>query len=215
MWPIIAIAILVILLAFFALTFLAKGQQFGDRLYMVYYEDGLWDLYLGAILLLLGVAEWFETSLIGIIPAILYPILLAAKQAITAPRLRPEELPAAQGARRRLMSLLVLGLALLFGLLVFALLIGGPFAGLRPWLDRYLLTVLWLAVIALFVIWGYFSGAMRLFGYAALFLVALAAGFWLDWPLYSYALGLGAIISVTGVVLTVRFVHAHPKLAPG
>jgi hypothetical protein len=130
MWPFIAIFILVVLLALL-LVILFKGDASTDRLYMVYYEDGLWDLYLGVILLLLGIAEWFETSWIGIIPAIVYPVLLAAKQAITAPRLRPNELPPAQGARRRTMVFMVVGLALLVGLSTFALIAGNASTWIR------------------------------------------------------------------------------------
>jgi len=110
MWPFISILIFVVLLVLLVLAFLFKGNTSTARLYMVYQEDGLWDLYLGLILLVLGLAEWFEAPLIVIIPAILYPILLAAKQAITAPRLRPEGLPATQETRQRTTIFIVIGL---------------------------------------------------------------------------------------------------------
>lgn len=214
MWPFISILIFVVLLVLLVLTFLFKGYTSTAKLYMVYHEDGLWDLYLGLILLVLGLAEWFETPLIGIIPAILYPILLAAKQAITAPRLRPEDLPTAQGARRRTTVFIVIGLTLLFILLTTVLLTVNPSPWIRAWLDRYLVTTLWLLVIVLFAIWGYTSGATRLFGYAALFLLVFAATVWFDLPLYLYMLGLGALICVSGLAVMVRFVQAHPTLAP-
>lgn len=215
MWAFMSIFIFVTLLALLLLAFLRKGNVATDRLHMVYYEDGLWDLYLGAILLLLGVAEWVETPLIGIIPAILYPLLLALKQAITAPRLRPGDLPPAQVTQRRTLVFVVLGLFFLGGLLLFALSTGGPPTWLRGWLDRYLPLALWLLVIALLGFWGYRSSERRLVGYAALFLAALLVSFWVDLPLYLYALVLGALIGVTGLTVTVRFVHEHPKLTPG
>lgn len=215
MWDLMSIFIFVVLLALLLLAFLFKNNGATDRLYMVYYEDGLWDLYLAAILLLLGVAEWIETPLIGIIPAILYPLLLATKQAITAPRLRPEELPPQQANQRRTLLFMVLGLLFLCGLLVFALTEGGPFTWLSGWIDRYLPLALWLLVIALFAFWGYQSGERRLIGYGALCLAALLVSVWVDLPIYVYALVLGALIGVIGLTVTVRFVHEHPKLTPG
>jgi|GEM_PF-2409245 len=214
MWPFISILIFVVLLVLLVLAFLFKGNTSTARLYMVYQEDGLWDLYLGLILLVLGLAEWFEAPLIVIIPAILYPILLAAKQAITAPRLRPEELPATQETRQRTTIFIVIGLTLLFILLTTVLLAGNPSTWIRAWLDRYLVTTLWLLVIVLFAIWGYTSGATRLLGYAALFLLVFAATVWFDLPLYLYMLGLGALICVSGLAVMVHFVQAHPKLVP-
>lgn len=68
MWALMSIAIFAVLLVLLLLAFLFKNTVATDRLYMVYYEDGLWDLYLGVLLLLFGVAEWFEAPLIGIIP---------------------------------------------------------------------------------------------------------------------------------------------------
>lgn len=210
-----SIFIFVILLALLLLAFLLKGNVTTDRLYMVYYEDGLWDLYLASILLLLGIAAWVETSLIGIIPAILYPLLLATKQAITAPRLRPEELPPPQANQRRTLLFMVLGLLFLCGLLVFALTGGGPATWLRGWIDQYLPLAVWLLVSALFAFWGYQSGERRLIGYAALCLAALLVNFWVDLPIYVYALVLGALIGAVGLTVTVRFVQEHPKLRPG
>jgi len=214
MWTFLSIFIFVVLLVLLLLAFLLKDNVTPDRLYMVYYEDGLWDLYLGALLLLLGVAEWLETPLIGIIPAILYPLLLALKQAITAPRLRPGDLPPAQATQRRTLVLLVLGLFFLGGLLLFALSTGGPPTWLHGWLDRYLPLALWLLVIALLGFWGYRSSERRLIGYAALFLAALLVSFWVDLPIYVYALVLGVLIFASGLRMTVRFVHEHPKLTP-
>lgn len=215
MWAFMPIFIFVTLLALLLLAFLLKGNVATDRLYMVYYEDGLWDLYLAAILLLLGVAEWIETPLIGIIPAILYPLLLATKQSITAPRLRPEELPPTQATQRRTLLFMVLGLLFLCGLLLFALIEGGPFTWLSGWVDRYLPLALWWLMIALFALWGYQSGERRLIGYAALCLVALLVSIWIDLPIYVYALVLGVFMGVIGLTVTVRFVHEHPKLTPG
>lgn len=215
MRPFLALAIFIILLVLLAFAFVRKGHAAADNLYMVYYEDGLWDLYLGLILLLVGIAEWNAAPLIGIIPAIFYPLLLAAKQAITAPRLRPADLPPAQGEARRTLVFLVLGLALLLGLSVFVLMAGEPTTGLRSWLDRYLPTVLWLLVIGLFGAWGYASGERRLIGYAALFVAAWVISFWVELPLYVYALVLGTLIAASGLAVTIRFVQAHPKVAHG
>lgn len=70
-------------------------------------------------------------------------------------------------------------------------------------------------MIALLGFWGYRSSERWLIGYAALFLAALLVSFWVNRPIYVYALVLGALIGATGLTMTVRFVHEHPKLTPG
>lgn len=214
MWPIVSVFILIVLLAVLFLTFLARGQIGGERLYIVYFEDGLWDIYLGGIFLLLAFAEWFEYTLIAIVPAILYPILLAAKQAITAPRLRADEVPPARDSRRGLTILLVLGVALLAAMFLLVTMDAMQVAGVMAWFDRYLLTVLWLSGSAFFVIWGYLSGVVRLVGYALLFATAWLANMWLGLPIYFYAIAIGAIICSVGVAVLIGFLRDHPQLQP-
>jgi hypothetical protein len=75
------------------------------------------------------------------------------------------------------------------------------------------LTTLWLVVIALLALWGYYSSVTRLVGYAALFLAALLASIWLHLPIYLLTLVLGMVICTSGLVVAARFVHGHPKLA--
>ena len=215
MWPIIAILILVVLLVLLALAFLFRDNQSSARLSLIYHEDGLWDLYLGSILLLLGIAEWLELSVVGFVPVLLYPLLLAAKQAITAPRLRPVDLPPARSTQRRTIPWIALGLVFLLGLVVFVLPANDLPLWLKSALDRYLMTVLWLLVIGVLAVQGYCSGVPRLIGYAVLFLAALLVSFWVDLPIYLYAFVLGAIICASGLAVMVHFVHDHPKLASG
>lgn len=120
------------------------------------------------------------------------------------------DLPPATAAQRPALLLFVIALALLLGVLLFTL---SLFSGTASaWLQHSLVTILWLAAIAGLALWGYASGAMRLYAYAALLLAALLASFWVELPLYSYAWTVGAGVAACGLVLAVRFVRSHPKL---
>ena len=215
MWSIFSILILLVLLVLLILAFMFRGKTPTDKFYVAYYEDGLWDIYVGTICLMLALAEWFDMSLIAIAPALLYPILLGAKQAITAPRLHPDDLPPTQDKPQGMMALLMLGLALFSGLLIFALMGGAQIPWIRAWIDQYLLATVWLLVIALCAIWGYTSKTARLYGYAALFLIAFFVSFWFDLSLYVYALVIGAVICMSGITVMMSFLREHPKLAHG
>jgi hypothetical protein len=180
--------------------------------YLVYHEDGLLDICLGLALLMFGVvlvANYPAFS--GLILALLYPMLMAAKQDITAPRIRPADLPPAQVAGRMKAMSITLGVSLVIGVLLFALSMGNLPLWLGSWLDRYLMTAILVAVAGLFVMWGLQSGAKRLFIYAGLILVACVSSFWLDITFPQYAIALGVIISLIGLVVTARFMRDHPK----
>jgi hypothetical protein len=187
----------------------------GDRArnpYLVYHEDGLLDICLGLALLMFGVvliANYPAFS--GLILALLYPILMAAKQDITATRIRPADLSPAQVAGRMKAMSITLGVSLVIGVLLLALTMGNLPLWLDSWLDRYLMAAILVAVAGLFVVWGLQSGAKRLFIYAGLILVARVSSFWLDLTLPQYAIALGVIISLIGLVVTARFMRDHPK----
>jgi len=216
MFPIIAVLIFMILLGVLIVTYkFSQKQPASDSLVMVYHEDGLQDVFLGMVLLVGGVALIADyMAFVGLIFVVLYPILLAAKQRITAARLRPDDLSPGLMARRRAGMSIVISVALILGLLLFALFAlrtGDQPRWLDHWLDLYLLDTLLLVLIGLLLLWGFRSGVKRLFIYAGLFFVARVSSFWLDIDFPYYILGLGAIILFIGLSVTAQFIRDHPK----
>lgn len=215
MWPIIAMLILAFLVVFLVIAYRVGPRGPIRNPYLAYYEDGLWEAYFGLLLLLIGLAEWFEFQTIAAIPILLYPVLLATKQAITALRLDVNELPATDTMALRKPLIIAVVLTVLLVLATIVLMAGAEAGFLRSWLDRYLAPIVWLLVIGLFALWGYRTRTYRLIAYAGLTLAAFALSLWLQVPLSIYALSLGAIIFLSGLAMTVRFVRTHPRLVSG
>ena len=217
MWTSISVMIAIALLVLLALALFSRdrtsGTAFGGRPYLVYGEDGLWDLYVGAILLVLAVAERFELSTIAFVPILLYPVLLAAKQAITAPRLNAAEQLRSAGLRageRRTLLFLVLGLTVPLVLLLVVRTVASLGFWLSQAMDTYLPAVLQLLLVALLAAWGYRSGMHRLIAYAASLAAIHLAGYLVELPPYALNLLMGVVVTAGGLAVLARFIHSHP-----
>lgn len=214
MFPIVAVLVfLVLVLVLLALYKLRKTEHMPDP-YMVYYDDGLLDIFLGLVLFAAGVVMLADyPTFAGIAPALLYPILLTAKKSITAPRLQPDDISQIQVKRRQTRSkmiglVLALTLALLAGLFVLFVLL----VGVKDWqIWPYLMDAGLVIVAGVFVFWGFQSGAKRLIIYGGLLLVARISGFWVEVPFPSYIVALGGIVSLIGLAMMIRFIQEHPK----
>lgn len=216
MWILFAISILLVLLAGLAVIFTWRKEQLTtDESHMMYYEDGLLEVFFGLMLIFFGATVDTYSAFTGIAFALLYPFLLAAKQSITKPRLRPEELSAATAKTRRLSMFMVLGLALLFGVLFFQLTYWTNPGWLVAWLDQYLMLVVTLVIAVFFASWGYQSGIGRLHAYSALFLLAYGASVWLNLAFPIYVLAIGVVITLIGLTVMAQFIQEHPKINGG
>lgn len=211
MFPIIAVLIfLVLVLVLLALYKLSKTEHTPEP-YMVYYDDGLLDIFLGLVLFAVGVVMLADyPAFAGIAPALLYPILLTAKKSITAPRLQPDDIPPTQAKRRQTRSMMIgvtlaLILALLAGLLLFAM-------GVRDWsIWSYLMDAGLVIVAGVLVLWGFQSGAKRLVVYGGLLLVARISSLWVEVPFPYYIVALGGAVSLIGLAVMIRFIQEHPQ----
>lgn len=211
LWGMISIVLVLLIVAVLGLIFAARKEKPADETFMTYYEDGLFDLFFGLGLILYGIVIEVLPSLVGITFVLLYPILLALKQAITKPRVRPEEVTPATVRSRNMAMFAVLGLVFLLGLVFFEL----SFWDRPPWLIDWLrqntpMTITALAALV-FVIWGYKSGVTRLYAYAALFVITYLVSQWITLTLPIYLIVLGSGITLTGLWVTAQFVRSHPK----
>jgi hypothetical protein len=204
---------LVLVLVLLALYKLRKTEHMPDP-YMVYYDDGLLDIFLGLVLFAAGFGMLADYSaFIGITPALLYPILLVAKKNITAPRLQPDDISQIQVKRRQTRSkmiglVLALTLALLAGLFVLFVLL----VGVKDWqIWAYLMDAGLVIVAGVFVLWGFQSGAKRLVVYGGLLLVARISSFWVEVAFPYYIVAVGGVVSLIGLAIMIRFIQEHPK----
>ena len=183
--------------------------------YMLYHEDGLLDIYLGFTLVMFGLLLIVDyAAFTGVAFALLYPMFVLAKENITTPRLRPDELSPAQAAKRIKSMSMMLTVTLVIGVLVF-MFVSTANLWLAAWLDKHLMTAVVIVLAGLFILWGLQSSTERLFVYAGLFVLARLASFWLTLAFPYYVLAVGAVISLIGLTVTLEFMRHHPKLGTG
>ena len=216
MWFSMTIAIGLVVLAVAGYLYVAqKDKPIEDQQrYMMVYEDGLFEVFFGLLLVIGGILLDYYAGMVAILFAVLYPFLLSAKTMITKPRLDPAELSADVAKQRQLSMFVVLGLTLLLGLLAFAL-FAADLPSVRPLLDLYFMPALIFIFAAIFAFAAYHTGAKRLYLYAIFILVGYLSSFWLPlaFPIYIIALGTGVIL--VGLNRTIHFIQEHPKLSAG
>jgi len=179
-------------------------------LYHSSFDDGLIDIFSGAVLTLMGVAWIFDLVALGpIAPAVLIPFWPLARRRITEPRtgfVRPHPERTTREKRKHL-GFFALGCGFLVaGIVVYFAVRGGDH---RSWahLVRGLPGVL-LAVGA--VVAGLAFGLARFLTYAVLLVagggVAIHERLDPGWSI----IGGGVAITLTGLILLARFVARHP-----
>ena len=199
-------------------------QAIRRRVWAIYFEDGLFEIFLG-LALILGGAVLFSSS-----AGILAPIMISwglafqvAKKRYIAPRVGYVK-PSSERSKGGLATLITLALAL--GVLVFALIVArqrGYTVGAGTWLlaavdwafDR-LPIALGLILAGVFGLFAYQARSARLAAYAILFGLG-GVVFWLlklDLADQSklFLMSCGAVLLVAGAIRFARFLRSHPIL---
>jgi hypothetical protein len=187
------------------------------QLYMAYIDDGLMDIFIGCILLLAGLMMFTELFwMAGVYVAVLLPVVWSAKEKVTMPRLRREELSAdtANGMSMVLAGFMIAGmLVMMLGLIVFLLLTNRDqlpvgmnviFIGAAGLIAATLLAGMLLA--------GFAHKAPRFLAYVLIALGIGVVAWWLHIGLPWALMAFGAIVGFTGVVYLIRFLRSHPVL---
>lgn len=192
------------------------------------YEDGLWDLLLGVVFLLLAIYPltrarlgpgWNLTLFLGLL-LLAAAIFTALRRKISTPRLGYVQARVTP-ERKLILATTIALVALTAGLVILTLVnpawLGGPApAPAKVWSYRVEILVL-LALIVLFSLMGYRFGVPRLYLYGWLLGGANLASVILyrgapegfNWPLAAAA----GIILLTGAALLVRMLRKYPVRA--
>jgi hypothetical protein len=197
------------------------------RAFRATHQDGLWDIYMGGVVMSMAILAYNETSdafpllrfslfLLGLGAA--YLIFWAGKKYVTTPRLGQVKFGPLRQRRKRILVMVMSGMVFV----QVVLLIGTILLGKNPQLAARLgfgqtnqdVERMVVAVIgALFVgpsiaLIAYFNDFMR--GYYIAFIVSLGVFslIWFGEPIYLISAGL--LILVPGVVLLIRFLRQHP-----
>jgi hypothetical protein len=190
------------------------------------YQDGLWDLYFGLIVICMSVFVYRPSSGYSPLNIILalcamgvaYTLFWAAKKFITLPRMGQVRFGAKREMRKRTL-VIVLSVVVLIqvGFLAFQLLawknpeLGAKLNSFLP--DRNLMDMIVASVGALFVgpsmiVVAYFKDFPRGYYIAVMIALAVFLMIYLNQPIY--AIIIGVLIALPGLVLFVQFLRTYP-----
>ncbi|KPL17698.1 MAG: hypothetical protein AMJ92_11285 [candidate division Zixibacteria bacterium SM23_81] len=180
------------------------------KAYMSYHQDGLWDIFLGAIILAWGVSMMTEmASMNGVWFVVLFPLLMAAKRRITYPRLGYAEFPRAR--RSKLQMTILLAIVMLLGVLVLLLWMSQlGSSSLRDWLRQYFKIAFGAMVAIVLALMAVIHWIKRLYVYAGVIFLSFAGAQRLNFHMKFSFIAAGAIIAFSGLVLLIRFLRKYP-----
>lgn len=189
------------------------------------YQDGLWDIYYGLIIIFLAVFmdrpdngySWVNLVCMVIGFIIAYSLLKVGKKLITTPRLGSVVFGEIRKQKKRKMGI-ILGVLIAFQVL---LLLPGIIVWLNPQIainsglllagksDLLLVSSIAFLIVCTGVsIIAYFSDFIRGYYIAVLMASAVFLMIFLDQPIYP--LLLGVLVTIPGIVLLIRFIKRYP-----
>ena len=195
-----------------------------------FFDDGLWEIYLGVLLALMGVSSFMdslkltEATHMGIYISLLIIVMLgfwAAKRFITVPRIGRVKF-GTERKKRRIKTSLVLFASVVFGFILFLVLDGvarGDISRDLPW--KVIVPAAWaLNMLLVFGLMGYFLEFERLYFIGLVYAIVLP----LDAILQKAAemriapymfVCAGFIIVAVGIIYLRRFLRNYPAIQEG
>lgn len=200
-------------------------KQLEKRAFRSTYQDGLWDIYYGLIVMFMAIFmdrpedgySWVNIVLMAAGFLLAYLLFRGGKKLITLPRLGQVTFGPVRKARKRTMTIILLiFIAFQVLLLVFTFLgwlvpqVGKLIDRLLPGSNDLLAVSLIGAMIVCvgMTISAHYSDFLRGYYIALLMAVAVFLILFLDRPIFP--LLIGAVIVIPGIVLLVRFIRQHP-----
>jgi hypothetical protein len=176
-----------------------------NKVYFTFFQDGLWDMFLGVFLLAWGLTVWFDLPLLpGAVFILFFWLVLGLKQMITYPRIgyaRPVEY------QSRLLKTVITGIIALAAVIIFLLplLNQGYIHFLRENFEFILNSSM--AIAAALV--GYWWSIKRWYAYALLILVFAVL---YQWTELSYQVSFiipGLTIFLSGLAVLIGFLRQY------
>jgi len=184
-------------------------KQIQRKVYISYFQDGLWDILLGVFLIGWGLMIMFDfVAVMGGIWVAIYFLVLGLKRWLTYPRAGYIKIPE---ARRQQMKMIILGAVLfLLGFMVFLI----TSTSNRPeWFSEYFMFIFGTMFSVITVILAYWWKVSRWYAYAGLIFISFCTHQWLNAPLNLSFMVPGGIIMLFGLYLLVLFLRKYSKSA--
>ena len=186
-------------------------QAIQRKVYMTFFEDGVWDIFLGLFVLGWGFSILTDgTYLPGVMFVCLYFTVWGIKKWLTYPRIGYVRLSSTSRRRIKARFVILLAVVLLLGLLA-GVLFG---IGSRPqWLVDYFPLIFngMLAAVVCFA--AYWAKNNRFYLHAALVFLGGVLHKWLGIPWEFGFIGTGVIITLIGIGFLIIFLRKYPRVA--
>jgi hypothetical protein len=182
-------------------------KQIQRKVYISFFQDGLWDMLLGVFLVGWGLMVMYDfVAVMGGIWLAFYFVVLGLKRWLTYPRMGYIKIAE---ARRQQIRMVILGVVvLLLGLAVFFIFAVNS----RPaWFSEYFMFLFGVMMTLVIAALGYWWKVARWYLYAVIVLISFSLHQWLETPLNLAFIVPGGIIALLGLALLVRFLRRYPK----
>lgn len=173
-----------------------------------YFQDGLWDIFMGLLMLGMGIDILIDEIMIYVaILAVAVLLSSVGKKLITVPRLGRVEFGSVRKLKQRKV-VVVLTISFIFGIVAMAI----PLSGIDLPKPAFAVIVgMWITLV--FSLMAFFMDFGRLYIYGLLFAVSFALAVALDnvVPAITFLISAGIAIPI-GVFLLIRFLRNFPVL---
>jgi len=179
------------------------------KVYLTYFQDGLWDVVLGLFLLGWGFTVWFDLPwLPGAIFMSFFFLALGLKQKITYPRIGFSKLAE---QRKQMIRLIIAGaVALVLGLSVL-----GIFAadGMFQWLRNHFEFIFGSMIAIAIALIAYWWRIYRWYLYAGMVFLFFVFNQWSDLSFSLSFIMPGGIFTLCGLNILYRFLRKYPRVS--
>ncbi len=185
--------------------------------YLSYHQDGLIDIFVGILLILLGVTVWFFPTFWFFLVSgffALFSSYMAAKHRITIPRMGYVEFSAARRLRITYIFL-VLVVLLVFGNVLGIIAMLYPPLGVLIFESAFTILIVGAVGGIIFAVIGLASNIRRFYVYAVIFLGSSVFTFYFPIIVVLPLVAVGLVMTVFGSVQLYRFLRMYPKESLG
>jgi hypothetical protein len=185
-------------------------KEIQRKVYMSFFQDGLWDIFLGLFILGWGLTILTEIPYLGGVFFIsIYFTIWGIKKWLTYPRIGYVRFSAT--SRRRITArFVILGVVVLLVGVMMAVLWG---IGARPqWLADYFPLIFNGILAAIVCLAAYWVRVNRFYLHAALIFLGAVFHFWLGTRWEFGFIGAGGIIVLIGLGILISFLRKYPKM---
>ena len=185
-------------------------KEIQRKVYMTFFQDGVWDIFLGLFVLGWGLSILTEgTYLPGALFVVLYFTIWGIKKWLTYPRIGYVRFSATSRQRIKVRFVILGIVVMLLGVMI-SVLWG---IGTRPqWLADYFPILFNGMLAAIVCLAAYWVRVNRFYLHAALIFLAAVFHQWfgIEWE-FGF-IGAGSIIVIIGVALLIRFLRKYPRM---